>query len=822
MSHLVLHIDVEFIVGAVCADKGTSFPINNGNEELMWLYFFNNPHQNRITFGKENKRHFNNSEVNYYGKFFEKIEKEEETFALRGVEHPVIDLLEESGLLGNIRKTYQQKAFDNAENIPTLITFSSSIGDNAKQKTVDYLKKRSFKIDSYTIPLAELTCYHSLNNKISQMGTGSIAIFLEATNITLHLIKLSLSDNYFLMDGKPNSWRGKGLDPRKRALVRFVVNEVNKATGILSTDDEKENECERLEMQADEWLKRLDAQTKNIPLRIPAISFTKAPNMRRDVLVRKDDLDSDTGQYTQELKDIFDAFKSDNVRGDVAAVFLLGNCFQSDRVKGSFEQMIGREKLYFYANKDIQDILTMYLKIDIKRYADEEERIKARAKAEEQKQAEQRALEDKKRKEQEAEQKRLASEQKIEENRREAKKLFERAVELNKQGKLEDARVNAENALSLDKTNKEYNLFLTDLVEKINKLNKKNELYKKYLSEAEKLRENGDLGKALEEYEAAKFVFDNAEIIQRIIEVKRLIKKKEEQTSKINQLVSDTKILIKQKDFQKAKEKIEEILSIDKSNTEANALFAEIDQKQKKQEKQFHDFIKTADKHLNSANYDEAINYYRQALTIKSNDDYCLLQLEEIEEIIKRQKENQAKCEKIIVTADKIFESKKWEEAKKQYERALNLCPQNSTLQSKISECNAQIKAEENAFNQLLADATFAQKGGKLKEALSLLERALNMRPNDLDVKKRINKSNFELSFISNSNSKTKPKIETKDNRDFPDGAKKPKENPKTEGDDFLGGKTGKSTSKTDDDFIAKKPKKPIDDDDFLKTKKKN
>ena len=77
MSYLVLHIDIEFIVGTVCAGNGTSSPITNGKEELLWLYFFNNPHQNSITCGKDNKTHFNNSEVNYYGNFFEKIEKEQ-------------------------------------------------------------------------------------------------------------------------------------------------------------------------------------------------------------------------------------------------------------------------------------------------------------------------------------------------------------------------------------------------------------------------------------------------------------------------------------------------------------------------------------------------------------------------------------------------------------------------------------------------------------------------------------------------------------------------------------------------------------------------
>ncbi|MDR3118444.1 MAG: hypothetical protein LBU44_03360 [Mediterranea sp.] len=588
MSYLVLHIDMEFIVGAVCTDNGISYPITNGKEDLLWLYFFNNPHQNSISFGKDNKTHFNNSEVNYYGRFFEKIEKEQDKFLLRGIEHPVINLLKESGLIDIVKNAYQQKTLDNTEVIPTLLAFSSSISDNAKQKMVDYLKKQGFQIDSYTIPLAELACYHTINQKKLNLVNGSIAVFLEATNAMLSLMKLSLSDNYFLKDSKTISHRGKGLDPRKRALARFVVNEVNKTTGVLSNDDEKEEEIERLEAAASDWLKRLDAQTrKNLPLRIPSVSFAKAPSMPREVIVRKDDLDSDTGQYIQDLKDIYDAFKSDHVKGDISMVFLLGNCFQSERVRSSFEQIIGRERIHFYTNNDIYNILAIYPKIDVNRYASEEARIKERAKAEEQKQAEQRALEDKQRKEAEEAANRQAEAQREEQNRKEAQKLFNRAVELEKDGKLEDARVNVKNAISLDRMSREYKLFLSDLNERIDNLNAKNDLYKSYLNKGDKLLVEGELGKSLEEYEAAQNVFDNAEIIKKIIEVKRLIKNKEQQKliqqqekekkeAEIRELLNKGEGLLLQKQLTEAETIFNRVLAIDKNNGAAKVKLEEI------------------------------------------------------------------------------------------------------------------------------------------------------------------------------------------------------------------------------------------------------
>ena len=631
MSYLVLHIDVEFIVGTVCADNGTSSLITNGKEELLWLYFFNNPHQNSITYGKDNKAHFNNSEINYYGKLFDKIEKEQETFLLRGIEHPIIDLLKESGLVDNIQKTYLHKTLDNTQAIPTLLTFSLSISDNAKQKTVDYLKTNGFEIKSYTIPLAELVSYHTLNDKKLKVGNGSVAIFLEATNPTLHLMKLALSDNYFLLDGKPQSREGMGFDPRKLALLRFVVNEANKSIGALFSDSEKVEECKRLELRADDWLKKMDATNPNMPYYIRDVSFKNMPNNKKDVLVRKSDLDSDTGSYTQGLKDIFDAFLADIVQGDVTAVILMGNCFQSERVKTSFEQMVGADKLFFYANNDIHNILSVYPKIDITRYASEESRIKERSKAEQLKKEEQLAFEDRKQKAQEAEQKRLEAERIAEENRKKAKTLFDRAVELGKEGKLDDARVNVENAIALDKTNKELKQFQDDLKDKIKKLIEKTELYKKYLSNADNLLKKGELEKALDEYEAAKIVDDNVHILEKIIEVKKLIKERDKQKLKITQFLADVEKLVQKKDFQNAKRKINEILSFDSSNAEAKKQLSEINNTLQKIETEYKTLIKDADKNLSELRFASAINKYKDALKIRPNDEYCLGQLKVIE-----------------------------------------------------------------------------------------------------------------------------------------------------------------------------------------------
>lgn len=779
MNYLVLHIDKDFISGIVCVGNATSVPITQGNDNMLWLYFFNNPHQDRVSFGRENRIHFNERKVNYYGSFTEKITDDTETFTIRGIKKPIIELLEYSDLIKLVQSSYERVTRESSESIPTLITFSLSISDLSKQTLVDYLSKKGFDIKSYTIPLAELSCYSLHSKKKFSIVNGSSVIFLSATNATLHIMKMVFSENYFMIDGEIESFKGKGIDPRKRALVKFVVNELNKSTGALCSSDEIEDECVRKEQQADEWLKRLDAQSPNLPLSIIE-SLSVMQSTKLQVLVRKEHIDKDTGHYVNELADIFDFFKSKHFTGDVAWIFLLGDCFLSSLVNKKFKNYVSEDKLFIFGNKDISEILASYPKIDFKRYIDQESRIKALAEAEELKQIEQRALEDRLRKEQEMLQNKEALEKQAELNKIEAQQKYVRAVELELEGKLEDAKVNIEQALLLDKTSKQISLHHANLLEKIRIRNEKNDLYKSYLLKAEKYKEQNKLEKALEEFEAAKLVFENAEIVKSIIEIKRLIKESEKQKAQITKMLSEGNSLLAENKFDDSEAIFNDILKLDGNHKEVIELLAKI----------------PALKQQHHAELD------RQRK---------LLQFEATIEL-----------------ANSLFESNKYQEAKEKYELAAAIQKDKKATDG-IEGCDAKIKEIKDAYTDLLFKANQSESKGELKQAIEFLNQAIALKGNNEELTKKVKKLAFDLQFKTDeATSKSKApsvKVESKSKEKVNSPAK-------TTGDDpfafankkAVTDKPIKKEAQKEDDFLTKPAKNGAvkSDDDFNFAKKTN
>lgn len=622
-NYLILYVDVEFIVGAIGTGYGNPHVISIEGDILQWLYFFNDPHQHTVSFGKKYKKHYMDGEVNYYGKFLHSIENKDASFSLRHVDYPLIEMLEVSGMLKMWETEYNHTTQSVPETIPTLLTFSSSISDLAKQNFVDYLRVKGFDIKSYIIPLSELALKKLLIDGKINPDDGKATLMIEATNATLHFTKLVYHDQYFMKDGDVKSIQGKGIDPRKRALCKFLVGELNSLTGLLSTEDEKEEEIERLEPQAADWLRDIDTLPGNRPYIIRNISFKIAKHITKDILVNKENLESDTGRYVQYLADEYSAFKSEFCPNGISYCCFVGNCFLSDRIKEKFESIVGIERAFFFKTTDVSDIICVYPRIDLQRYADEENRIKAKAEADALKQQAER---DEQRKRDEAkakadeEARRIAEEKQRKDS---AEKAYQRSLDLDKQGNLEDAKANVDNAVNLVPEDLKYRQFADYLTDKIKKQRETFQLYKTYLLAGDKYCNEGKFNDALIEYEKAKSVDDNAEIKGKIIECNVRIKEQKKQKEKIDALKIEIEELLASKNINLSEDKIKKLAVLDIDDKTVNAYKTELqkirDEKEELERQTLADLKKQLNNAMFAENWEDALKIVNNYLAIKKD-----------------------------------------------------------------------------------------------------------------------------------------------------------------------------------------------------------
>jgi hypothetical protein len=759
-NHLVLHIDTDFIAAIVLAGNGRSYPIKNGNEELLWMYFFNDPRQNSVNFGKKNKAHFNNLEMNYYGDFSNKILEDTNKFTVRAIERPIIELLECAGLIDLLKKSYSEIAIERPSEIPTLITFSSSITNSAKQHFIQYLTLHSFNVISYTIPLSELICYYYLKQNNIKAIEGSSILFLKATNTTLHLMKLSYSDGYFLLeDNLTESLKGKGYDPRKKSIIKYVVTEVNNSTGVLSSQEQIENECIRFEANADDWLARLDAINGTGPIIIRNISLTPAPSMKKEVLVKKKDVEKDTGHYIKELKDLYQIFERRTIKdkSNIASLILFGDCFNNDLIKKTFETEIDNSKLLISTTSNIFNFLSIYPSIDFNRYSDNEERIKALAKAEDNANLQAIISKNKRKDEEEKELKKQLQQKELHERKGKAKLLYETALELEKDGKLLDAISIIQSANELDPSNKEIQLFYNSLKEQKIELDIKTKQYKALLSDIEKLIVQNKLEEAVNKYEHAQTIFDSPEIRNSIIELKQKIKEIEINKKKVQSLLSDAIALFENKGYADAKDKIEEVLGLDAGNTQAAEKLIEINAILKQIENDFKIAVKAGEDNVSNGLFDEALKAFENALKIKPKDIFCLDQLSIIDSERKKFLKNKVDFDKVISTAKDYYDSSDWINANLFYEEALTIFPNDKTAKDRISDIGFKGIEEQKHFNALLKSANHDFENQLWKSAKEKFEKLRKTKPDDKSIKDKLNTIKFKLSFNEKSEPITPP-----------------------------------------------------------------
>ncbi len=229
-----------------------------------------------------------------------------------------------------------------------------------------------------------------------------------------------------------------------------------------------------------------------------------------------------------------------------------------------------------------------------------------------------------------------------------------------------------------------------------------------------------------------------------------------------NKALSEADNFFNEKKYNEALEKYELALGIKPKEKYPKDRILAIDallQKMKEEELnsqqgdfEYNNLIKAADNFRNSKQYAKAIEKYEEALT-KKDELYPKDEIKKIEKILK-EADSEGAYKEAIEVADMLFKQKSYKDAKKKYETARDLKPNEAYPKTKLAEIEAKLKEEEatagirKKYDEAVAAGDGFYDEEKWAEAKTKYEEALAIESGSAYVSGRLKLVNDELAKL--------------------------------------------------------------------------
>ena len=214
------------------------------------------------------------------------------------------------------------------------------------------------------------------------------------------------------------------------------------------------------------------------------------------------------------------------------------------------------------------------------------------------------------------------------------------------------------------------------------------------------------------------------------------------------------------KEYIKAKTYYQEALRIKPNDSATKSKLDKTLQKireESKKEEQFFEYIDNADAYYADNNLQKALAEYNKALKIYPKDDYALSKKEEINTILKEEKDKLESFNEMVAIGDNLLKSEKYAEAVMQYESALKLYPNNSAAKEKYQDAKNKKDAyntKTSEFDRLTSQGQEFALRKKYAEAIEAYEQALLIFPNETEIPNIIKDLKSKKSVADNYDAK--------------------------------------------------------------------
>jgi tetratricopeptide (TPR) repeat protein len=256
------------------------------------------------------------------------------------------------------------------------------------------------------------------------------------------------------------------------------------------------------------------------------------------------------------------------------------------------------------------------------------------------------------------------------------------------------------------------------------------------VSKADEFYNKKDYDNAIIEYQKALVIIPGEKkVSDRIAEINSLKSNLAKKDNQLSQLLTEADNLFLKASYADAKLKYNEILAIEPEQETAKARIAEIgllQTAQRENENNYNKAIAAADIYYKNKEFQNAQKEYQKASSIKPSEPYPADKLAELNTLLQGQAAQQNSYDQLIAAADKLFNDGKFEQAKIEYQKALDMKPGEKYPSDKIKEINEILAARAlalNEYNKVIASADQFLIAGDLEKAKVDYTAASSMRP---------------------------------------------------------------------------------------------
>lgn len=273
----------------------------------------------------------------------------------------------------------------------------------------------------------------------------------------------------------------------------------------------------------------------------------------------------------------------------------------------------------------------------------------------------------------------------------------------------------------------------------------------------------GDQAREKEQYEEAKAAYNKAISLkpeesypkEKLSEIQSIVLKNKEAEENYNKAIQNGDAALAAKDFDKAKEFYNEALALKSEEQYPKNQLAGIKKtiaERAEKDKNYQLAIDEGDAALEAKELEKAKRAYNNALSIKPEESYPKDQLAAIEEQFAASKQLEADYKAAIASGDEANEAKNYAAAKGFYEKALAIKSNENYPQTKIKEINSQLAdaaQQEELYAKNISEADALLEAKNYKEAKAKYNVALSIKADEQYPKDKINSIDTELAAIA-------------------------------------------------------------------------